>query len=131
MYDSGKIIVGILIFIVLFTFPVWYNVAIGNPSAKPEIKLPEGKGKTECVKSANYMRTLHMDLLNEWRDEVVRNDVRYFTASNGKKYEMSLSNTCIDCHSDKAEFCDQCHNYLAVTPYCWDCHIEPQLLEKY
>ena len=83
------------------------------------------------MKSADYMRTLHMDLLNEWRDEVVREGARYYTASSGKKYEMSLSNTCIDCHSNKTEFCDQCHNYLAVTPYCWECHIEPELMEKY
>ena len=28
---------------------------------------------------------------------------------------MSLSNTCLDCHSNKAEFCDRCHNYASVT----------------
>jgi hypothetical protein len=37
---------------------------------------------------------------------------------------MSLSNTCLDCHSNKAEFCDRCHNYASVSPYCWDCHID-------
>ena len=48
MYDSGKIITGILIFIVLFTFPLWYNIVLGDPAAKPEIKLPQGKGQLEC-----------------------------------------------------------------------------------
>ena len=38
---------------------------------------------------------------------------------------MSLTNTCLGCHSNKAQFCDQCHNYLEVTPYCWDCHVDP------
>ena len=28
------------------------------------------------------------------------------------------------CHANKAEFCDRCHNYAAVKPYCWDCHID-------
>ena len=27
---------------------------------------------------------------------------------------------------DKARtFCDKCHNYTGVKPYCWDCHVEP------
>ena len=29
---------------------------------------------------------------------------------------MSLSNTCLDCHSNKAEFCDNCHTYASVKP---------------
>ncbi len=131
MYDSGKIITGIIVFLIIMTFPLWYNMAIGDPSVKPDIKLPEAEGKAECVKSASYMRTFHMDLLNDWRDEVVREGGRFFTTAGGKKYEMSLSNTCIDCHSNKADFCDQCHNYLAVDPYCWDCHVDTELMEKY
>jgi len=30
------------------------------------------------------------------------------------------------CHTDKAKFCDRCHNYVGVTPNCWDCHVEPK-----
>lgn len=131
MYDSGKIITGILVFLILFTFPVWYNITSGDPSGVPDLVLPQGEGKTECVKSASYMRTLHMDLLNEWRDEVVRDGGRFVVTASGQKHEMSLSNTCIDCHSNKSEFCDQCHNYLAVSPYCWECHVEPEPMEKY
>ena len=36
---------------------------------------------------------------------------------------MSLQNECMRCHSNKKKFCDECHNYMAVKPYCWDCHI--------
>jgi hypothetical protein len=32
----------------------------------------------------------------------------------------------MDCHSNKSKFCDQCHNYVDVDPFCWDCHIEPK-----
>ena len=125
MYDSGKIIVGILVFVILFTSPIWYNFTIGETSKKPDPVVLKVEGKLECVRSAEYMRALHMDLLNEWRDEVVRNDIRTFTTASGKVLEKSLTHTCMDCHANKAEFCDQCHNYVAVTPHCWDCHIEP------
>ena len=27
---------------------------------------------------------------------------------------------------DKADFCDKCHTYASVKPYCWDCHTEPK-----
>jgi hypothetical protein len=30
------------------------------------------------------------------------------------------------CHVNKSEFCDRCHDYTAVTPYCWECHVEPR-----
>jgi hypothetical protein len=36
---------------------------------------------------------------------------------------MSLSNTCLDCHSNYTEFCERCHQYASIEPYCWDCHI--------
>ena len=29
---------------------------------------------------------------------------------------------CLDCHSNTAEFCDRCHDYASVRPYCWHCH---------
>jgi hypothetical protein len=41
---------------------------------------------------------------------------------------MSLTGTCLTgCHTNKAEFCDRCHNYAAVSVYCWDCHVDPKL----
>jgi hypothetical protein len=47
-------------------------------------------------------------------------------AENGKQYNMSLTNECLRCHTDKAKFCDQCHNYMGVNPFCWDCHTYPK-----
>jgi hypothetical protein len=70
------------------------------------------------------MRADHMTLLNEWRDLVVRENQRTYTATDGTEYEMSLTKTCLDCHSNKEEFCDKCHTYADVSPYCWDCHVE-------
>ncbi len=124
MYDGGKIIIGLIIFLALITFPVWYNVVDGKPHTQPDIKIVTDS--KECVKDAEWMKHNHMNLLNEWRDKVVRDGIRYFDGPGGKKWEMSLSNTCMNCHPNKADFCDQCHNYMDVSPYCWNCHIAPE-----
>jgi hypothetical protein len=80
----------------------------------------------KCVESKSFMRAEHMVMLNDWRDLVVREGDRIYIANDGKEYVMSLQNTCMKCHSNKKKFCDECHNYLAVKPYCWDCHIQPR-----
>ncbi len=129
MYDSGKIILGLIIFVGLFTSPVWYDLASGKATDKPNLVFPTKEDQKECVNTAEYMREFHMDLLNVWRDEVVRKGVRTYTSNTGKHFEMSLTKTCTGCHSNKAEFCDQCHDYLGVTPYCWNCHVEPHSSE--
>ena len=130
MYDSGKIITGLIIFVVLFTSPVWYNLSNGKALEKPDPVLPTKENQKECVESLDYMRANHMELLNEWRYKVVRTGDRIFTTAAGKKVNMSLTNTCLNCHSDKAQFCDQCHNYVGISNYCWECHNEPRKQES-
>ncbi|MCP4599470.1 MAG: hypothetical protein GY847_02855 [Proteobacteria bacterium] len=124
MYDGGKIITGMIIFIALVTFPLWYTAASGQGGYKPEPKAPLAEKK--CVESKEYMNAWHMDMLDTWRDEAVRDGNRTYTASDGKEHSKSLSLTCMKCHDDKEKFCDQCHNYIGVSPYCWDCHVEPK-----
>jgi len=126
MNDKKWIILGLLIFTVLFLSPFLYNVffKMGKVEAMPELVLTEkAKAAKQCVMPTEYMKTEHMQLLDTWRLEVVRDAKREFTNPEGKTYEMSLTNTCLDCHSNKAEFCDRCHNYASVRPYCWDCHL--------
>ena len=126
MYDTGKIVAGLAVFVVLATSPLWYNALSAAPPDRPELQLPTN-GSTECVESTEYMRANHMDLLDVWRDTVVREDVRTYTSElSGKSFNMSLSDTCLDCHTNKQQFCDSCHTYSAVTPYCWDCHVIPE-----
>ena len=137
MYDKGKIIAGLVIFFGLLSFPFWYTVATGNAGYDPgpEIveeleKLREERGATlNCMLPADEMRTNHMDLLNEWRDLAVREGVREYKTEDGASYPMSLTNNCLDCHKSKKNFCDKCHDYMGVTPYCWDCHVIPEDLE--
>jgi hypothetical protein len=133
LYDGGKIIAGLLIFVGLCILPFYFN--IGKVSAKPELKLDtpaiqqweKQYGKKECVESKEYMRAEHMQLLNNWRDAVVRDaDRGYISDTNHKRFDMSLQNGCMRCHSNKKKFCDECHNYMAVKPFCWDCHTAPK-----
>jgi len=74
---------------------------------------------------ADYMRANHMQLLNEWRDNVLRDGNREILEINGVKYPKGLQTACMTCHSQKEKFCDSCHTYAAVDPYCWDCHLTP------
>ena len=126
MYDAGKIVAGLAVFVVLATSPLWYNALSAAPPDKPVLEQPTN-GSTECVEATEYMRATHMDLLDTWRDPVVREDVRTYTSElSGKDYTMSLSDTCLECHSNKEKFCDACHTSSAVDPYCWDCHVIPE-----
>jgi hypothetical protein len=122
MHDAGKISAGLVIFLALVTVPVWYQAARGAETKPPELSM--ATGGSECVAPTEYMRALHMDLLNVWRDEAVRDGDRGYVGLGGKVYEKSLTGTCIGCHSDKEAFCDRCHDYVGAEPYCWDCHGE-------
>jgi len=124
MYDSGKIIAGIVIFLCLITFPLWYNVVSGKPTSPPKLEIVTKE--KECVEPKDFMRAKHMELLDQWRNSVVREGKRNYSGLEGKKYEMSLTKTCLECHSNKAQFCDRCHTYAGVSPKCWNCHIVPK-----
>ncbi len=130
MYDAGKIIIGLIIFVGFFTSPIWYDLANGSSQIKPNPLLPVKENQKECIESKEYMLENHMIILNTWRNEVVRNGQRDFIKADGRHFNMSLTNTCMNCHSDKTKFCDQCHNYVGISNYCWDCHNIPQNPEK-
>ncbi len=122
MYDAKYIIPGLLVFVAVMTFPIWKNM--GNAGPTPKLEMPVGV--TKCVKSVQYMRTSHMKLLDDWRDEALRDGDRTPVEVDGIKYEKSLMNGCLKCHTNKEKFCDECHVYASVKPYCWDCHYVPK-----
>ncbi len=123
MRDRGIIYTGLVIFLGLASFPAWYDLFAGVNARGPNQALP--KTEKQCVAPVEYMKTSHMTLLHTWREDVVRRNTRDFTAFDGRHYTMSLTATCLQqCHGAKADFCDRCHNYAAVSPPCWDCHLD-------
>ncbi len=128
MRDRAFILGGLGLFVAMITFPFWYNLAAGTKSGAPELKMPDRE--KQCVASKKFMRTSHMDLLIAWRDQVVRGEGRTYRAPDGRAFDMSLTKTCMKCHADKEQFCDRCHAYAGVDPYCWECHIDPKLVQR-
>lgn len=115
MYNKSRVIPGLVIFVGMVAFPFLYNKA--NPSSEPILDTSEGK----CVLEKEFMKKEHMKLLKGWREEVVRKGKREPVVINGMRYEKSLQRTCLQCHK-KESFCDRCHSYANVKPYCWSCH---------
>jgi len=124
IYDAKYIITGIVIFLAVFTSPVWFNVVEGATGDSPDLAI--NTSETQCVEQTHWMEDNHMELLRSWREQVVRSGIQTYTASDGKQYQMSLD-TCIECHQDTSNFCDQCHNYVSDIPDCWDCHNLPEV----
>jgi len=122
MYDGKYIIPGLIIFVALMTFPIWKNMGNAGPVPKPE----KPKGVTKCIEPAQFMRTSHMKVLDDWRDQVLREGERKPIEVEGIEYDRSLMNGCMKCHTEKKKFCDECHTYTSVKPYCWDCHFLPK-----
>ena len=121
MYDGRKIIPGLVIFLTLVTYPFWHNAISGKLDYVAKPKLPTDQ--KQCVEPKDFIRVNHRALLEDWRLAVVRDGALNYIPSTKKPTLMSLNRTCMKCHTDKVEFCDQCHNYLGVTNKCWDCHI--------
>jgi hypothetical protein len=128
IYNKLAIFIGLAAFIIVATSPLWLNAGRVVPPPKPKLDTPviqqlAGNDK-QCVLPTEEMRANHMQLLITWREQVVRAGNRVWISPSGKKFEPSLTNTCLGCHSNKKDFCDQCHNYAAVTPNCWGCHLD-------
>lgn len=123
IYNSKAIITGIIIFVVVFTSPFWLSW-IGLDYTKTGVVTPTQE-KT-CIEDTEFMRAQHMRLLNEWRDQALREENRsYKSKLTGKVFDISLQNTCMKCHDNYAQFCEKCHVANSVYPYCWTCHIIP------
>ncbi|MDD5240390.1 MAG: hypothetical protein PHG47_01575 [Sulfuricella sp.] len=89
-----------------------------------QAKHIDAKGD-KCVRDVAYMRRNHMELLKHQRDETVHKGIR--------TTQYSLKN-CIGCHANektnsvigstdgKDNFCQGCHNKMAVKLDCFECH---------
>ena len=116
--------IGIAVFMLLATLPFWYAGGKNTPAPLIDLDTPVIRSLPEkqCVAPTAFMKTRHMKLLDEWRSDVVRNNNRTYTTPDGRRFDKSLSRTCLSCHSNQEQFCNRCHNYAGVNPKCWDCH---------
>ncbi len=119
MFDTGKIFLGLGVFAGLVTGPAWYGIGRGK-GAPPELQKPADA--KQCIEPTAFMRARHMQLLDQWREAVVRVDDRVYVASDGKRHAISLTGTCLRCHAEPDKFCNRCHLYAGVEVFCWDCH---------
>jgi len=132
MYKGGKIIAALIIFVVILTLPFFYNR--GKVNKGPEINMntmaiKQLAGK-QCVEPTEWMRANHMKLLNQWRDQAVRDGKSVYINSQGKSFKIGID-TCLNCHYNPAlnpseQFCVSCHDYASVKPTCWSCHPWPK-----
>ena len=127
LHDAGKIVAGIVVFVALATFPFWWGR--GGVAPPPDLSLdtPEIRALADkrCIEDKAFMRERHMKLLDEWRNAVVRDGQRVYVSTDGRAFSLSLTDTCLSCHANKAQFCDACHDYAGVAPKCYDCHPIP------
>jgi len=132
LYNGGIIITGIVIFALLITFPFWWGKGEKNPAPVLSVDTPAINQLPDkrCLEDASFMRKNHMKLLNTWREGAVREGQRLYTATDGRSFEVSLTGTCLHCHSNKDQFCDRCHNYMGAKPNCFSCHIIPGEVNK-
>ncbi len=100
------------------------SVVAGDRVSLPKYPQPVGE---KCVEPADIMRREHMNFILHQRDETVYKGIRGITAKHSLK-------DCIDCHAGydeqgkampinaKGQFCESCHNYVAVSIDCFGCH---------
>lgn len=130
MNNRISTLVAFMIAIVMFV-AAWLFMQSGHgafSSAKVEVAAPLPKAapidSTKCVASAGWMKSHHMQLLNQWRHDSVREGNRTHVTSDGRHFDKSL-NSCLGCHASNPMFCFMCHEYANVKPTCWNCHVSP------
>jgi len=95
------------------------STAGASQGLQPMIEKARGG---ECVEEPAFMRRNHMKLLMHQRDDTLRGGIRT------GKYSLKA---CIACHASQTSqsvnaepgnFCQSCHNYVAVKIDCFQCH---------
>lgn len=92
MYDGGKIITGLIIFIALTTFPFYCN--IGKTVARPE---------PEAIRNVDIMPWYHIPV-KKWRSSHMN------IINSG----AVTKENCLPCHYEPEKFCNKCHEYVGV-----------------
>lgn len=128
----GAVAAGLAVFIA-----AWFFIHAGHSGSAPALAedaaavaaatvKPGGApiDSSKCILPTEYMRAHHMQILNQWRNDSVREGNRVYVNPEGEHFQKSL-NTCLGCHNNNPMFCFMCHQYADVKPTCWDCHLSP------
>jgi len=121
--NTRRQVIAVIILLMIILFPFGYSVYCHAFSkTSPQIPKRPDKKYDQCVKDTVYMRYHHMDLLNDLRDQAVR---------EGKYADIGIR-TCKECHTSREQFCNKCHDAVNLSPDCFGCHYypEPTLIEQ-
>lgn len=135
MSNRISTILAFVIAVIMFV-AAWFFMQSGDGASAPaRAAAPVAAEKvvpidsTKCVASTEWMKSHHMQLLNQWRHDSVREGNRTYATPDGRHFDKSL-NTCLGCHASNPMFCFMCHEYANVKPTCWNCHISPMEATK-
>ncbi|MHC4777965.1 MAG: hypothetical protein ACYTFG_05225 [Planctomycetota bacterium] len=109
------IIVGAALLVPFGYGVVAYASSAGGSDSGPFIEKPDPK-HTACIKDVEYMRLHHSELLKDIREKSVREGIRG---------DIKL-NDCQTCHTNRAKFCDRCHEMASIRLDCFKCHYYPK-----
>ena len=117
----------LILFVVLFTFPVLMNLGKSVAQTQPPALSQDVKALQELadklgVKNVEEFRATHKQVLSEWKNAVARDGKRVFVTADGREIPISLQNLASD-----PQLCNTCHDYVGIEkPNCWTCHVEPK-----
>ena len=92
------------------------STALGPRGDEAQAFLEMPAESDGCVREGEYMRFHHMDLLKEIREDVIR---------RGDRSEGITLSGCGDCHENRANFCNRCHDAVTLPLDCFGCHYYP------
>jgi len=107
-----------------------------NLTSLGQLTFPDVQGKSCVIKDTLEMRKNHMNYLLHRRNETVRDGKRWSKKTHSKNFSIEK---CINCHArdekgtavklklgggklNSKHFCQNCHNYTAVSIDCFSCH---------
>ena len=127
MNKNHLVAFGLILFVLLFTFPVLMNLGKSLTQTQPPTLLQDAKAMQELadklgVKNVDEFRERHKQVLAEWKDSVVRDGKRVYVNKEGREVPISLQSL-----ASQSQYCNTCHDYVGIEkPSCWTCHVEPK-----
>jgi len=102
--DRPLILAGLTLFVGLVTTPS--GTALSTEKRPSPLRRSNSLPGKAVRRATSYMRSSHMRLLEDWRNEAVRDGQRQFVAFNGKTYDKNPNpHLRHACHTDRKEFC--------------------------